>query len=460
MDGYVLPHSIEAEKAVLSALLSMQEAFDSISDTFTPDVFYNDKHKIIATAISNCHSKKKAIDIITVCEELKSANQLDFVGGAYAVTVITNQPCWHIESYYKIIFDKYLSRKAILIAQDTMNKAYSGELNGEETIANMESGLDEVKKSIHTQATPDTRTIVANTLASIRAAKTNHGKLGPSTGLRDLDAVLKGLRTKRVYVIAGRPAMGKTAIVLCIAKALCIDQSIPVGVFSLEMGAEELMLRLLSDMSDIGNNILATGNLTEYQDSRLMLVQNKITNNFVIDDTPSITIQYLESKIRKLVQKGVKYIIIDYLQLMELTEKDRKGKNREQEIAHITKNLKRIAKKYDIGIIELSQLSRTCEDRTPPRPMLSDLRESGAIEQDADVVMFLYRPEYYNIEFSGSGKSTKGLAEIIVAKHRGGPVDSAVVRFKGELTRFEDTEEQKPDTMADTLPGATQSVMF
>jgi replicative DNA helicase len=252
-----------------------------------------------------------------------------------------------------------------------------------------------------------------------------------------------------VIVIAGRPAMGKTAIVLCIAKALCIDQDIPVQIFSLEMDGEQLIHRLLSDLSSIDNNTLSSGDLKPYEENMLNLAQQKITNLFMIDDTPAITIQYLESKVRKAVQKGVKFIIIDYLQLMTLTDKDRKGRNREQEIAFITQNLKRIAKKYKIGVIELSQLSRSCEEREPPRPMLSDLRESGAIEQDADIIILLYRPEYYNIEFTPSGKPSKGLAELIIAKHRNGPVDSVVVQYKGEFTRFEDIKKEKAESFED-----------
>lgn len=240
-----------------------------------------------------------------------------------------------------------------------------------------------------------------------------------------------------------------TAAVLCIAKALAIAQNLPVQIFSLEMSSQQLMLRLLSDLAEIDNRVLSTGKLSVTEQSAFEAAQRNIPDHLYIDDSPAITIQYFESVVRKKVLQGVKYFIIDYLQLMRLTEKDAKGKNREQQIAFLTGEIKRIAKKYDIWICELSQISRDCEDRDPPRPMLSDLRESGAIEQDADIVMFLYRPEYYNIEFIKSGRSSRRVAELIISKHRNGPVDSVITKFIGEYTRFENDEPKKTDSMDD-----------
>ncbi len=454
--NYLPPQNLEAEKSVLSSLLNVTNSFEQIMDSFTTEAFYDNQHQIIASAIQQLVDAKISPDIITVTEQLTRTKQLQNIqGGAYTVTQITNAPYYNIEQYYKIVFDKYLLRKSIEFASKTIASAYDGTMDGSQVLGTLKDGIDGLERQMHGGKTKTTREVVDCALQSIKNAKTNNGVLGPSTGLRDLDFFLRGLRPTNIYVIAGRPASGKSAIVLCIAKALCIEQNIPIAVFSLEMGAEQLIHRLLSDLSETNNNHLASGKLSEFEESKLDVAQKRITDNFIIDDTPSITITYLESKIRKLVQVGVQYVIIDYVQLMTLTDKESKNKNREQEIGFITTNLKRIAKKYNIGIIELSQLSRKCEERDPPRPMLSDLRESGNLEQDADVVILLYRPEYYNIEFGKNGKSTKGLAELIIAKHRNGKVDSVVVKFKGEFTRFEDLDEVKLESIEDTTTEPT-----
>ena len=458
--SYLPPSDVKAEKSVLSCLINVTNSFDQISDTFITESFYDNQNQVVALAIQQLVEQRISPDSVTIVQQLMRTKQLDNAGGAVNISILAQNPYYNIEQYYKSVFDKYLLRKAISFASQTIASAYEGSLDGAQVLGTLKDGIDSLEKQMHVSKTQSTRSIVNNALQSIKDAKINNGVLGPSTGLRDLDVLLRGLRPPDVIVIAGRPAMGKTAIVLCIAKALCIEQNIPVAVFSLEMSGEQLVHRLLSDLSEINNNILSSGKLSEFEDKKLDIAQKRINDNFNIDDTPAITIQYFESKIRKLAAAGVKFAIIDYLQLMTLSEKDRKGRNREQEISYLTQNIKRIAKKYNIGVIELSQLSRACEERTPPRPMLSDLRESGSIEQDADIVIFLYRPEYYNIEFSGSGKPTKGLAELIIAKHRNGAVDSVVVKFKGEFTRFEDLDEVKAESIEDTINNNQTIVHF
>lgn len=440
-----IPYAIELEGVVLGAILLVPEAFDTVKEILVPESFWKDAHQIIYRAMMSLSSRKDPIDIITVTQELIKTGHLDIVGGAYYISTLTNRVASdaNTEFHARIIAQKYIQREIAKIAANAQAKAYDEGIDVLDTLSDLKFQLDKLESGFSlNKKSKSTREIVSNTLEAIKDAKKNKGILGPSTGLSDLDSILRGLRRTNIYVIAGRPAMGKTSAVLCIAKSLCINQNIPVAVFSLEMSSEQLMHRLLSDLSEIDNNHLASGELKQFEEDQLYHAQQKVTNNFHLDDTASITIQYFESKMRKLVQEGVQYAIIDYLQLMSLTEKDAKGKTEEQKLAFITKSLKRIAKDLNIGIIELSQLSRKCEERNPPRPMLSDLRDSGAIEQDADVVIFLYRPEYYNIEFTSSGKSSKGKAELIVAKHRSGPIDSAVVRFKGELTRFENIEEK------------------
>jgi replicative DNA helicase len=451
--SHLPPQDLSAERSVLSCLLQVTGSFETIMDSFTIEAFYDNQHQIIASAVQQLIEARISPDVVTVTQQLIRTKQLQNIhGGAGRIAEITNAPYYNIEQYYKIVFDKYLLRKSIEFASKTIAYAYEGSMDGAQVLGTLKDGIDGLEKNMHTSKTKTTREMVGNALQNIANAESNNGVLGPKTGLRDLDKILRGLRPTNIYVIAARVAMGKTSYVVCLAKSLCLDQNIPIALFSLEMEGEQLIHRLLSDLSEIDNNHLASGKLTPFEKQKLDIAQKRITDNFHIDDTPAITIQYFESKVRKLVQQGVQYVIIDYLGLMDLNEKDKKGKNREQEIAFLTKNLKRIAKKYKIGILELVQVGRSAEEREGCVPMLSDLKESGSIEENADVVMFLYRAEYYNIEFSKtSGKPTKGKAEIIVAKHRGGPVDSVMVKWRGELTRFEDLDEDVPDTIESTI---------
>lgn len=445
---YLPPQDLSAERSVLSCLLQVTGSFEIIMDSFVVEAFYDNQHQIIASAIQQLIEARISPDMVTVTQQLIRNKQLQNIqGGASKIAEITNAPYYNIEQYYKIVFDKYLLRKSIEFASKTIASAYEGSMDGAQILGVLKDGIDGLEKNMHSSKTKTTREMVGEALADIKNAKTNQGVLGPSTGLRDLDKLLRGLRRTNVYVVSARVAMGKTSFVVCLAKALCLDQNIPIALFSLEMEGKQLIHRLLADLSEIDNNKLGSGMLSDFEESKLSIAEKRITENFHIDDTPAITIQYFESKVRKLVNQGVQYVIIDYLGLMDLNEKDKKGRNREQEIAFLTKNLKRIAKKYNIGIFELVQVGRSAEERDGCVPMLSDLKESGSIEENADVVMFLYRAEYYNIEFGKSGKPTRGKAEIIVAKHRGGPVDSVMVNWRGEFTRFENEHEIAPDTI-------------
>ena len=453
--GLLTPQAVDLECVILGAVMLEKDAYDVIKEIIKPESFYKDGHFRIFKAVQSVASRNEPIDMITIVQELKRTGELELVGGAYYISSLTSRvaSASNIGTHAQIVAQKYLQRELIKINSKCMNMAYSEATDIFELLDEVKLNISNLEKSIPSSKVKDTTQIVAEAVLDIKNAKTNGGVLGPSTGLKVLDDVLRGLRRTNVYVIAGRPAMGKSAVVVGFAKALCIDQNIPVGLFSLEMSGKQIVHRLLSDLSDIDNNKLASGNLSEFQQNSLNDAVLKITNNFHIDDTPSITIQYLESSVRRLVEKGVQYVIIDYLQLMELTDKDRYQKSVEQQIAFLSRNIKRIAKKYEVGIIELSQLSRKCEDRAPlpPRPIMSDLRDSGSIEQDADVVIFLYRPSYYNIEFSPKGKPYPyGAAELIIAKHRGGATESVAVRFKGEYTRFEDFEVRQEDSLETT----------
>ncbi len=459
--GLLAPQAVELEEGVIGAVMVDREGLSQVIEILSPQSFYKDSHSRIYSAALTLHKRNEPVDILTITQELKKTNELEIIGGAWYITQLTNRisSAANIEFHARIVAQKYIQREIIRISTLAINSAYQEGADVFDLLDELKSNLTKIEGGIQTNKIEKTRDIVDKTLVAINDAKNNNGVLGLSTGLKVLDEILRGIRLTNVYVIAGRPAMGKSAIMNCIAKALCIQQNAPIAIFSLEMSSEQLILRLLSDLANIDNNILASGILTHADRDRLNEAQLKIQNSFNIDDTPAITIQYFESKIRKLVEQGVQYAIIDYLQLMTLSEKDRKGKNKEQEISFLTQNIKRIAKKYKIAIFELSQLSRECEKRVDkdgkvcPRPMLSDLRESGSIEQDADVVIFLYRPEYYNIDFVGKGKSTKGLAELIIAKHRGGAVDSVLVKYVGNLTRFEDIDHtQQTNSIDEQIP--------
>lgn len=440
-NGLLPPQSSDLEKVVLGAVMLERDAINVVIEILTPQSFYNDKHGRIFGAVLELRKRNEPIDILTVTQELSRTNQLNLIGAWY-ITELTDRvaSASNIEYHARIIQQKYIQRELIRQSTIIINKAYQDDADVFDLLGEVESGLIAIKSGIQVGKTESTKDIVDRTIKAIEEAKNNQGILGPSIGLKALDDILMGLRLATVYVIAGKAAMGKSALMNCIAKSLALKHNLRVGVFSLEMPSVQLVRRLLSDLAEIDNRTLASGILTDKQRARLYEVKNLIDERFVIDDTPAITIQYLESKIKKLSAEGVKYFIIDYLQLMTLTAADAKGKLEEAQISFITRNIKKIAKKYDVCIIELAQLNRGDKTRANHRPVISDLKGSSAIEQDADVIIMIHRPEYYN-ELEINGKSTKGMAEMIIVKHRDGATDSVLVKYIGWLTRFEDLEE-------------------
>jgi replicative DNA helicase len=290
-------------------------------------------------------------------------------------------------------------------------------------------------------------TIYDETIESIRLSANNNGVIGVSTGLTDLDKIINGLQATFVYIIAGRPGQGKSSCMKSIARS-CFETKSPCAIFSLEMSSTQMMKGLFSDLGDIHNQTIESGHLSHDEWGKIFKYKGQFNNLIFIDDKPSITIQYLESNVKRLVKEhGIKVIMIDYMQLMTLNKSDRFGRNREQEVAYLSSNIKRIAKQYNVAIIVLSQLSRACEDRKPPRPILSDLRESGSIESDAEVVIFIYRPAYYKLFTDGDGNDLSNVAELIVAKNRFGPTKSAYVTFIKEKTKFENRSEEPKKTI-------------
>ena len=447
--GLLTPNVIELETPVLGALMLEKDALSQVIEILQPASFYDDKHGRIYNAILRLHSANSPIDIVTVTESLKKTNELNIVGGAWYISQLTNRvaSASNIEFHARIIQQKFIQRELIRISTITMNTAYKDDADVFDMMDEIEFNLNSIKSGIQTNKTETTQSIVNRTIKDIEEARDKGGILGASTGLKALDDVLKGIRMGAVYVIGGKSGMGKSASFNVISKSLAIDNNLPLCFFSLEMPSKQVIRRLLSDLSEINNNTLASGMLTGEQWNRLHKVRLALDERFIIDDTPSVTIQYLESKIKKLSAEGVRYYFIDYLQLMTLTPADAKGKSEESQLAFITSNIKRIAKKYDVAIFELVQLNRTDKLRGGDhRPVISDLKGSSSIEQNADVIIMIHRPEYYN-ELEINGKSTKGTAELIIVKHRDGETKSVLVKYIGWLTRFADMEEEEQLTV-------------
>ncbi len=445
--GLLPPQALQFEEAVIGAIMIERDAINEVIEILTPQSFYNDKHARIYSAALALRSRNEPIDILTITQEIIKTNQLNIIGGAWFITELTNKVAssGNIVYHARIVAQKFIQRELIRISQITIHKAYADDTDVFELLDESKKSIANIENGLSINKTETTKSIVDRTIKAIEDAKLNNGILGPSIGLKALDDVLMGIRTGTVYVIAGKSGMGKSALMNCIAKSIALTHNLRIGIFSLEMPAMQLIRRLLSDLSGIDNRTLASGMLNSFQMLNLNSIRNVIDERFVIDDTPSITIQYLESRIRKLSAEGIKYFLIDYVQLMTLTPADAKGKLEESQIAYITSNLKRLSKKYDCAIFELAQLNRTSDKRASNKPVLSDLKGSSSIEQNADVVIMIHRPEYYN-EMEINGRSTKGMAELIIAKHRDGPTQSVLVKYIGYLTRFEDLDDKNTNT--------------
>lgn len=438
--GRVPPQDILMEEALLGSIISSPELFEQISNLFSTDLFYLAKHQIIAQSIINLRRNNFPIDIITVSKECKGKDV-----SAYDISQISGKFIGEERAIYftHILFQKYILRTLIKECSITINQAYDSELDAIELLQHTDNTIKGLFDMMKTNTIKSIDTIFDETVESMKSSSLNNGLVGNSTGLKDLDKIINGLQSTFVYIIAARPGMGKSAMMKSIFRN-CYDNKIPSVVFSLEMSAVQMMKGLFSDFGDIHNQTVESGKLSHDEWAKILKYKGRFNNLLFIDDTPSITIQYLETNVRRLVKEhGVKVIMIDYMQLMTLNKSDRFGRNREQEVSYLSSNIKRIAKQYNVSIVILSQLSRSVDDRKPARPILSDLRESGSIEQDAEVVIFIYRPAYYKIFTDAQGNDLSNTAELIVAKNRFGPTKSAYVNFVKEKTKFEDIKEQE-----------------
>ena len=436
MEGRVPPHSAEAEKSVLGAAMLSKDALFDVMEVVKPADFYDENHKEIFQAMIDLNRKNAPVDALTVAEELKKRNSLEMVGGrAYIASLSSMTPTTsNAMEYGRIVAEKASVRRLIETADDIATKGYDGTMDANQMLDYAESGIFEISQARQKGQYSHIRDVLVENLAIIdRAEQMDGGLTGITTGFSKLDEMTSGMQKSDLIILAARPAMGKTAFALSLARNAAVKGKASVMIFSLEMAKEQLTQRLLSMESKVDLQTLKTGRLERRDWDDLNVALDILSNsNIHIDDTAGISIMEMKSKCRRLkAEAGLDLVIIDYLQLMN---PEGKADSRTQEISVISRNLKLLARELDCPVLVLSQLSRAPEQRTDHRPMLSDLRESGSIEQDADIVIFLYRDEYYNKEDT----EKPGECEVIVAKHRSGPTGSVDVAWIERYTQFKD----------------------
>ncbi len=447
--GKVPPQAIEVEEAVLGALMLERDAYVTVADIIDTPSFYKEEHRKIFEAIKSLSLKEKPIDLLMVTQELKDRNELDIVGGPAFITQLTRRvaSAAHIEFHARIIAQKFIQRELIRVSSEIQGKAYDDTIDLDDLIDFSESSLFKVAEGNIKKETMPIRPVLKAALDLIEEAKNREDGLhGLPSGFTALDRITLGWQKTDLIVIAARPSMGKTAFVLSMARNMAVDHNRPVAIFSLEMSGLQLVNRLITSETELGSQKIKSGKMDDWE---WILLHSKIAklsaSPLFIDDTPALSIFELRAKCRRLkMQHNIQGVIVDYLQLMTAGI-DNRG-SREQEVSTISRSLKAIAKELDIPIIALSQLNRSVESREGKRPQLSDLRESGAIEQDADIVIFIHRPEYYGITEDDNQNSTKGVAEIIIAKHRNGATGVVHLAFRKELAKFSDMETHVANT--------------
>ncbi len=463
--GHLQPQAIDVEKIVLGALMIDKDAFSVVSEILRPETFYDPKHQKIFQAIQTLNINEHPADLITVSEQLKQQGDLDAIGGpAYVVDLTAHvASSAHIEYYARILSKKFLARQLISYASKIETQAFDEAIDVDTLMQEAEGQLFELSqknmKKDYTQIDP----VVERAVKAIEKAYENTGGLtGIPSGFTDLDKITSGWQASDLVIIAGRPAMGKTSFALSIAKNVAVDYQIPVAFFSLEMSNLQLTQRLMSNVCEIQGTKILNGQFSKLDWDRLDKNLPKLQGKPIyVDDTAGLSVFELRSKARRLVrEKGVKLIMVDYLQLMNAS--GMRFGNRQEEVSTISRSLKGLAKELDIPVLALSQLNRSVETRDNKdngdgkRPQLSDLRESGAIEQDADMVLFVHRPEYYRLYEDEKGNDLRGKAQIIIAKHRKGATGDVLLQFKGEFTRFQNdtSASQSPSTDGGEIRGS------
>ena len=429
------PHNEEAERSVLGAVMLNKDVLSDVLEEVTADDFYNESHREIFRAIWNLYNENTAVDMLTVCEELKKRKALDMAGGrAYIATLTAEVPSTaNAVEYAKIVAEKATLRQMIKTTEDITEKGYDAKMAAGEILDYAESSIFKIAQKRQKNDYSKIQDVLLTNIKLIDAAAQNKDKIvGIPTGFKDIDEKTSGLQRSDLIIVAARPAMGKTAFALNIAQQSAVKAGSSVMIFSLEMSKEQLGQRLLAMQARVEIQKLKQGDLDRKDWDRITMALDELNNTkIVIDDTPGISIMEMRNKCRRLkAEQGLDLVVVDYLQLMSLQGKT---DNRQQVISTISRNLKLLAREIECPVIVLSQLSRAPEQRQDHRPVLSDLRESGSIEQDADIVIFLYRDDYYN-----ENTDKPGVCEVNIAKHRSGPTDKVELTWVSRYTKFSD----------------------
>ena len=444
--GKVPPQAVDLEEAVLGAIMLEKDAVISVIDILQPTFFYKETHQIIYSSILELSKNHQPIDLLTVTEELRKTEKLDIVGGPYFLSTLTNRiaSAAHVEFHARIVAQKFIQRELIRISSEIQEKSFDNSMDVDDLIDFAESQLFDIAMGNIKKETQKIDEIIKTALHRIEElSKKEEGFSGVPSGFTHLDRITSGWQPSDLIIIAARPSMGKTAFVLSMARNMAIEHQKPIAIFSLEMSSVQLVNRMIVSETELSAEKIRNGRLAKFEWEQLeMKIQHLVEAPIFIDDTPAISVFELRAKARRLkIQFDIQLLVVDYLQLMSGPPET--AGNREQEVSTISRSLKAIAKELDIPIIALSQLNRSVELRSgDKRPQLSDLRESGAIEQDADLVIFIHRPERFGLLQDADGNSTKGVAEIIIAKHRNGSVGDVQLKFKAEQAKFSDMDDE------------------
>ncbi|MDR2207022.1 MAG: replicative DNA helicase [Flavobacteriaceae bacterium] len=448
-DGKMPPNAVDFERLVIGTFLIDKKGLDYSIDLLSPEVFYDPRHQVIFAAILRLFESGKPVDLRTVIQELKREDNLNLAGGDHYIIELTMSvsSSAHIEYHVRIILEKYILRSLINVSANVIDNSYKESTDVFELLDKAEQSFFEITNGTIKKGFDTANSLVKESIKIIKKLREQEGLSGIPSGFARLDQETGGWQNSDLIIIAARPAMGKTAFLLSMARNIAVQHKIPVALFSLEMASIQLITRMIASETGISSDKLRKGNLSDEEWNRLFSNVNELENApLYIDETPALSVFDFRAKCRRLVmQHGVKIIMVDYLQLMTANSGGKGAGNREQEIATISRSLKAIAKELDVPVVALSQLSRNVESRPGKRPQLSDLRESGAIEQDADIVSFIYRPEYYKIltwdnDREGEETSTENQAELIIAKHRNGATADVRLSFFKNIAKFADLD--------------------
>ncbi|MEG0925677.1 MULTISPECIES: replicative DNA helicase [Chryseobacterium] len=448
-DGKMPPNAVDFERLVVGTFLIDKKGLDHSIDLLTPEVFYDPRHQVIFSTILKLYEGNHPVDLMTVIQNLKKDDKLSQAGGDHYIIDLTMgvSSSAHIEYHVRVILEKYILRSLINVSANVIDSSYKESTDVFELLDKAEQSFFEITNGTIKKGFDTANSLVKQAIDTIKSLKDKEGISGVPSGFRDIDKETGGWQNSDLIIIAARPAMGKTAFLLSMARNIAVGHQIPMALFSLEMASVQLITRMIASETKISSEKLRKGTLDDEEWQRLFSNVSELENApLYIDETPSLSIFDFRAKCRRLVmQHGVRLIMVDYLQLMTAGSSGKGVGNREQEISMISRSLKAIAKELNVPVIALSQLSRSVETRPGKRPQLSDLRESGAIEQDADIVSFIFRPEYYKItvwdnDDEGQETSTENQAELIIAKHRNGATADVRLSFLKHFAKFGDIE--------------------